>query len=66
MAVVREVRWSDEAGTKVDAIKDFIRVQWSEREEAVHLDLLRQFEQLWSSSQMATSGQLFSQVVVAP
>ncbi len=46
MAVEREVRWSDEAVTNVDAIKDFIRVQWSEREVAVFLDLLQRFEQL--------------------
>ncbi len=46
MAVEREVRWSDEATANVDAIKDFIRLQWSEWEVAVFLDLLQQFEPL--------------------
>jgi len=46
MAVERVVRWSDEAIANVDGIKDFIRLQWSEREVAVFLDLLQQFEEL--------------------
>lgn len=46
MAVEREVRWSDEAMVNVEAIKDFIRLQWTEREVGVFLDLLQEFQRL--------------------
>jgi len=46
MAVDRTVVWSNEAMDQVDRIKDFIRLQWSEREVGVFLDLLFQFQTL--------------------
>lgn len=46
MAGEREVRWSREASEQAEAIKAFVREQWSEREVQAFLDLLSSFEQL--------------------
>jgi plasmid stabilization system protein ParE len=46
MAGEREVRWSHEASEQVEAIKAFVREQWSDREVRAFLDLLRSFEKL--------------------
>jgi plasmid stabilization system protein ParE len=46
MAADRLVFWSTEAKDQVDAIKEYVRVHWSEREVQAFLDLLQEFERL--------------------
>lgn len=46
MNAERTVFWSDEAMERVDAIKAFIREQWTENEVVAFLELLRGFEEL--------------------
>ena len=46
MAAERDLRWSDEAMAKVEATNTFIRLQWTEREVGVFLDLLQEFQKL--------------------
>lgn len=46
MAAKRSVFWSKEARDQVNAIKEYVREHWSEREAQAFLDLLQEFERL--------------------
>lgn len=48
MAAKRTVYWSLQANEQVEAIKEFLRSNWSVREEGAFLDLLQGFERLVS------------------